>query len=257
VELTRAIVRPPATTFAAGLTSADLGTPDLAKAIEQHERYCTALEACGLILIRLPPDADFPDSTFVEDTAVVGKDWAILACPGAASRSGEVARIEPLLRETFAHVEAISSPGTVDGGDVCHANGHFFIGVSERTNAEGASQLARLLGSLGHSATAVDLHNVPGMLHLKSGLSYLGDNRLALIDTLADREEFRGFELVRVHPHERYAANCVRINDRILMAAGHPRLESTLTSLGYSVIALEMSEFRKMDGALTCLSLRF
>jgi dimethylargininase len=254
---TRAIVRPPPATFAAGLTSAALGPPDLGKALIQHANYCAALEQCGLELIHLPPDPDFPDSTFVEDTAVLFGDGVILTRPGAASRSGEVERIEATLRGLFQSVHAIVVPGTVDGGDVCQAGNHFFIGISERTNEDGAYQLANIVERGGSTSTLVDVRGVPGILHLKSGISYLGANRLALIDTMADRDEFAHYEIVRVPPHERYAANCLRINANLLVAAGHPRLELALRGFGYPVIALDMSEFRKMDGALTCLSLRF
>jgi dimethylargininase len=254
---TRAIVRPPSATFAQGLTSVDLGVPDLALALVQHELYCAALEQCGLTLTKLAADDDFPDSTFVEDTAILANDCAILTRPGASARAGEVDRIDPVLQQTFARSYRIVAPGTVDGGDICQAGEHFFIGISERTNEAGARQLASVLQREGFTTTTIDVRDVAGILHLKSGISYLGDNRLVLIDTLVVRDEFAGYELVRIHAHERYAANCLRINDRILIAAGNPRLESSLRELGYPLIALDMSEFRKMDGALTCLSLRF
>ena len=257
IRFSRAIVRPPAASFARGLTSVALGEPDLALAVEQHRRYCATLEQCGLEVMRLPADVDFPDSTFVEDTAVIIGDLAVLTCPGAPSRSGEVARIAPLLRATRARSEAIAAPGTLDGGDVCRAGKRFFIGISERTNAAGAHQLARIVEREGLAATIVDVRVVPGILHLKSGLSWLGDGRLAMIDTLAGHGEFRGYEIVRVPARERYAANCLRINDHVLCAAGHPRFEAALRDLGHAPLALDMSEFRKMDGALTCLSLRF
>src|SRR5579863_1077082 len=111
---THAIVRPPAANFADGLTNADLGKPDLTKALDQHAHYCAALERCGLALTYLPTDADFPDSTFVEDTAVAACDFAILARPGAAARAGEVAGIEPALRAAFPRIDAIAAPGTLD-----------------------------------------------------------------------------------------------------------------------------------------------
>jgi dimethylargininase len=257
MSFTRAIVRPPSSSFPHGLTSVRLGAPDLAQACAQHANYCAALERCGLELIRLPADADFPDSTFVEDTAIVAGGGAILTRPGAPSRSGEVARIEPVLRGLFAQVDSVEAPATLDGGDVCQAGTHFFIGISERTNRAGAEQLAAILQRRGFTAALVDVRDVPGILHLKSGLSWLGDGRLALIDTLLDRDEFRDFEPVRVPARERYAANCLRVNEHLIMAAAHPRLESMLRALGYAPITLDLSEFRKMDGALSCLSLRF
>ncbi len=253
----KAIVRPPAENFAAGLTTVDLGAPDIKLALEQHARYCRALEQCGLTLKWLEGDAAYPDSTFVEDTAVLTEHSAILTHPGAPSRQGEVAAISRVLRQFYTRFHTITPPGTLDGGDICEAGSHFFIGVSMRTNDEGARQLAGFLAEEGFTSSVVDIHGVPGILHLKSGIAYLGDNRLALIDALAGRAAFQGYEIVRVEPSENYAANCVRANDYVLLAAGYPRLEATLRRLGYAPLTLDMSEYQKMDGGLSCLSLRF
>jgi dimethylargininase len=269
---TRAIVRPPAPNFAQGLTTADLSTPDYQRALKQHEDYCAALERCGLTLITLAADSHYPDSTFVEDTAVLTKRCAVLTLPGAPSRAGEVSGIADVLADFYPSIFSIEPPGTLDGGDVCEAGNHFFIGISERTNEAGARQLAGLLAPLGYTSSFVDIRademqSVPGalatglisegILHLKSGLSYLGDNRLAVIDALADRNEFSKYDLIRVSDDERYAANCIRVNDHLLVPSGYPGLERKLRDLGYSTIALEMTEFQKMDGGLSCLSLRF
>jgi len=253
----RAIVRPPATIFSAGQTSSRLGTPDFAKARQQHALYCAALEQCDLALTQLPPDADFPDATFVEDTAIVTPLIAILTRPGAPSRQGEVAGIAAVLPQFYSSIHRITSPGTVDGGDICQAGDHFFIGLSERTNVEGARQLAAILAEEGFTYVTVDIRGIHGILHLKSGISYLGDGRLVLIDALATHAAFRDFEIVHVERDESYAANCLRVNDQVILAAGFPRFEADVRALGYPVMALDMSEFRKMDGALTCLSLRF
>jgi len=252
-----AIVRPPDSRFAKGLTTAGLGAPILGKALEQHARYCEALEGCGLSLTRLDPDPRFPDGTFVEDDAVLTPGCAILTRPGAESRQGEVAGIREALGRFHRTFRVIEAPGTVDGGDICEAEDHFFIGVSERTNEDGARQLAGFLEKEGFTASFVDIRKTRGFLHLKSGIAYLGDRRLVLIEPLAGREEFRGYDAVCVEPPEGYAANCVRINDRVLLAAGFPALERSLAGLGYRVVPLDMSEFRKMDGGLSCLSLRF
>jgi dimethylargininase len=256
-SLTRAIVRPPCPNFSAGLTSVDLGIPDHAGALRQHEAYCAALERCGLALTRLEPDERFPDSTFVEDTAVITPRCAILTRPGATSRLEEVSRIGATLAQFYPSQESIRAPGTVDGGDICEAGKHFFIGISQRTNEAGARQLAELLASQDFSSSFVDIRGIAGLLHLKSGLTYLGDRRLVVIDALANREEFHGYDLVRLNCGDEYAANSVRVNDQILVAAGFPAFEKKLIDLGYQTIALEMSEFQKMDGGLSCLSLRF
>ena len=253
----RAIVRPPGASFASGLTHAGLGPPDIAKALQQHALYCAALEQCDLTLTNLPPDEAFPDSTFVEDTAIVTPCTAILTRPGAPSRQGEVASIAAALPQFYSSIRSIVAPGTVDAGDICQADDHFFIGLSQRTNEAGARQLAAILADEGYTYVTVDIRGIDGLLHLKSGISYLGDGRLVLVDELARHATFRDYEIVRVDRTEGYAANCLRINDQVILAAGFPHFESAVRAFGYPVIALDMSEFRKMDGGLSCLSLRF
>jgi len=253
----RAIVRPPGKNYAEGLTRVALGAPDYKCALRQHAAYCEALGRCGLELTHLEPDENYPDSTFVEDTAVLTPAGVVLTRPGAASRRGEVESVKETVYRFYPRIDSIQEPGTLDGGDVCEAGNHYFIGLSERTNEDGASQLAKLLASSGYTSSLVDIRSVKDILHLKSGLAYLGDNRLVVIDALANRKEFRGYELVRVQVDEEYAANCVRVNDYVLLAAGYPVFEQSLKGLGYATIPLEMSEFQKMDGGLSCLSLRF
>jgi len=270
---TRAIVRPPASNFAEGLTTADLGAPDYERALKQHEAYCLALEQCGLRLTRLEADPFHPDSTFVEDTAVLPDQCAVITRPGAPSRAGEIASIKDVLAGFYPSLLSIRLPGTVDGGDVCEVGDHFFIGISKRTNKAGARQLAELLAPFGYASSQVDISKsgteappvshaqdaraTNHILHLKSGIAWLGDQRLVVIDALAARPEFNQYDLVRVNADEAYAANCVRVNDHVLVASGYPFLEEKLRDLGYQTIALDMSEFQKMDGGLSCLSLRF
>ena len=181
--------------------------------LQQHEAYCEALERSGLALTKLEPDELHPDSTFVEDTAVMVDGSAVLTRPGAPSRAGEVASVARVLTQVLSQVYKIEEPGTLDGGDVCEAGNHYFIGISERTNEAGARQLSRFLVALGHTYGLIDIRGISGLLHLKSGLAWLGDNRLVAIDALAAREKFADYELVRVPEGEEYAANCIRIND--------------------------------------------
>jgi dimethylargininase len=254
---TRAIVRPPPPTFANGITSADEGPPDFDLALAQHRDYCHALEHCGLAVSSLSADTAYPDSCFVEDTAILTARGAIATRPGAPSRAGEVLSVLPALQAWFPDVARIVAPGTVDGGDVCEADGHFLIGHSARTNDEGARQLADLLGGLGYRSSVIDIRGCRRLLHLKSGLSYLGDGRMVLTADVPRTPALAPYELVAVEDAERYAANCVRINDKVLLAAGYPKIRAAIEFLGYEVIAPEMSEFRKMDGGPSCLSLRF
>jgi dimethylargininase len=256
-RFTHAIVRPPSSNFADGLTSVALGKPDFAVAIGQFARYCAALEGCGLTLIDLPEDPAHPDATFVEDAAVLSPGCNVITRPGAPSRAGETAAIREALTRLDMKTVAIEAPGTLDGGDICEAGDHFFIGVSQRTNWDGAQQLAAFLEKAGYSTSCIDIRAVPDILHLKSGIASLGDNRKVAIDSLARHHALKNHEIVAVASGEEYAANCVRVNDRVLIAAGFPRFEHTLMSLGYAAIALEMGEFQKMDGGLSCLSLRF
>ena len=157
MQFTHAIVRPPASTFADGITSSGLGPPDFGVALEQHEAYCRTLERLGLSLVRLPPDPEFPDSTFVEDAAIVTSRGAILTRPGAPRRAGEVKAMSAALDRWFLELDRIGAPGTVDGGDVCEAGEHFFIGLSHRTNEEGAAQLAAWLAARGFGSSVIDI----------------------------------------------------------------------------------------------------
>ena len=252
-----ALIRPPAANFAAGLTTSALGEPDFGLALQQHYAYVRALEACGLEVLRLPADERFPDGTFVEDTAIVRADGAILTRPGAPSRAGEVDGVRERLVSHFPDPPAIAPPGTLDGGDVCEAGDRAFIGISERTNESGAEQLAAWFARHGVRPHLVDIRGIPGLLHLKTGLADLGGGRLLIVPALAEEPAFRSFELVLVPEDEAYAANAVRVNDRILLASGFRGTEERLRRLGYEVQTLAMSEFRKMDGGLSCLSLRW
>jgi dimethylargininase len=254
-RFTRAILRRPGTNFAAGITSG-AGRPDLALALAQHAAYARALEAAGLALTVLEADMRYPDGTFVEDTAVVTARGAILARPGASTRRGEIDAMAPVLEGVAGALLRIEAPGTVDGGDICQCEDEFLIGVSARTNEAGAEQLATLLGALGYRSRRVDIRASKTLLHLKTGLSYLGAGRLVVAGDLPDPTPLAGYEPVAVDPQEAYAANCVRVNDRVLVAAGFPRFAERLARLGLDPLPLDMSEFRKMDGGLSCLSIR-
>lgn len=252
-----AIVRKPAPNFAEGLTTVSLGVPDFAKVMQQYQSYCNALARCGVALHVLEPDCAHPDSTFVEDTAVLTTNTAILTRPGALSREAEVCGVRGPLARFFSSFADIKAPGTLDGGDVCKADKHFFVGLSQRTNEAGGRQLSEILAREGYTSSFVDIRETNNILHLKSGIAYLGGNHLVVRQELASRKEFAGYHLIRVAEKESYAANCIVVNDHLLMPAGYPVLQLHLERCGYSVIPLEMSEFQKMDGGLSCLSLRF
>ena len=256
MRTSRALVRRPSQNFADGLTRSDLGSPSITLAKAQHDRYCEELQRCGLRVTCLSADAHFPDGTFVEDTAIITPRGAIFTRPGAESRRGEVSSIREALVDLVPALGVVEADGAVDGGDVCAIEDRFLIGISARTNEEGARQLAAMLESQGYESTTLDLRGLPDLLHLKSGLAALDDGRLVAVAALADRDELRGYPTVRVDDRESYAANCVCVNGRVLIARGFPLLEAALVRLRYDVVTLEMSEFRKMDGGLSCLSLR-
>ena len=251
-----AIVRRPGEELPTGLTTSREGPPDVALALDQHRAYCRALEHCGLTVVVLPADPAYPDGCFVEDTAILTPRGAIATRPGASSRQGEVTCVVEALAGFFEHVARIDAPGTVDGGDVCEADGHYLIGLSARTNAAGAGQLAALLADLGYSSEIMDIRTSRRLLHLKTGVAYLGDGRMMVTSDVPRGGALTPYELIEVPETERYAANCVRVNDHVLLAAGYPLVRAAVVDCGYEVLELGMSEFRKLDGGLSCLSLR-
>jgi len=252
-----AITRLPAHTFSHGLTSSDEGAPSIEKALDQHGRYCDALRACGLTVDVLAAALEYPDSTFVEDTAILTARLAIIMRPGASSRLGEIQLIKKAVLAYRDEVVHIDEPGSMDGGDVCQADEHFFIGLSARTNPEGARQLTAILHAHGYTSSIVDIRAQSRLLHLKSGIAYLGHKRLVVAPELSALSAFKTYELIEVPSVELYAANCIHINDHVMIPAGYPRTAQLLENLGYAPLALDVSEFRKMDGGLSCLSLRF
>ncbi|UCF92162.1 MAG: N(G),N(G)-dimethylarginine dimethylaminohydrolase [Desulfobacterales bacterium] len=250
---THAITRRPGKNFAEGLTTAGLGTPRYELITKQHEAYVQTLKSLDLQVIELETLADFPDAYFVEDVAVVTGPIAVITNPGAATRQGEQKAMEPVLAPYRATAH-IRPPGTVDGGDVLMVGNHFFIGISPRTNPKGAEQLGRILENCGYTWTLVA---VRGGLHLKSHVNYAGQDTLLVTEPFAARDEFKGYAKIIVDKEEEYAANSLWINDHMLIPQGFPRLREKLETLGIEIRALDMSEVRKMDGGLTCLSLRF
>lgn len=249
---TKAIVRRPGPEFSSGITSASLGLPDFELVLEQHARYCEALESCGLELAVMESDPEYPDCPFVEDTAVVTEHVAVISRPGAERRRGEERAVEEVI-SAYRPIERIERPGTLDGGDVLQVGKRVFVGLSERTNYEGTRQLGSILDRHGYAVTVVP---VGEMLHLKSGVNHAGGTALAITGGLAKLDPFSGFDLVRVPREEAYATNCLFVNGRLLVAKGFPLALAAFHELGREIVELDVSEFRKMDGGLTCLSIR-
>lgn len=249
-----AIVRKPGRSMVKGLSGAGLGPPDYREAIRQHASYVSALRDCGLRVMELEPDERYPDSTFVEDTALLTPSGAMVTLPGAPSRRGEVDSVREALSEYFPEIEEVESPGYVDAGDIMMAGSHYYIGLSQRTNTEGAEQVIRFLKKHDLTGSTIPLNEV---LHLKTGVSYLENNNLLVTGEFLSRPEFRDFNTIEVPDGESYAANSLWINDRVLVPRGYPVTRQKIIDSGYGVVEVEMSEFRKLDGGLSCLSLRW
>jgi dimethylargininase len=251
---TQAIARKPGPNFAQGLTTAvNEEPPKYELLFTQHEAYVAALKSIGLEVILLDALPDHPDAYFVEDTAVVASNVAVITNPGADARRGEEETIAPVLAR-YRKTEKIQPPGTVDGGDVLQVDNHFFIGISERTNHEGAGQLSHILKSYGYTYTTV---TVGEGLHFKSSVNYVGQNTLLVTDDFAGNNQLKGYDTIVVDSVESYAANSLFINDHILIPRGYSDTRKKLEVLGSKIIELDTSEVRKMDGGLTCMSLRF
>lgn len=250
---THAIVRLPGPDLVNGLTSASLGAPSWELALEQHRRYREALQSCGLKLTVLETAPGYPDCCFVEDTAVLTEKGAILTRPGAPSRLGEVDSMRPVLEEHFT-LRTIEAPGTLEGGDILRMGNHFLLGVTARTNREGATQLAAHLYRMGYTSEMVP---VDAYLHLKTAVGRVAENTVLVTEKLAGIPALEPYRRLVVPEEEAYAANSIRIGDTILTPAGHPRARALLEGLAPRIVELEMSEFQKVDGGLTCLSLLF
>ncbi|MCG8337076.1 MAG: arginine deiminase family protein [Proteobacteria bacterium] len=253
-QFSQAIVRKPGLSIIRGITTADLSTPDFSKAMIQHDAYVDALRYCGLEVTVLDADEDHPDSVFVEDTAIVTDQLAVITRPAPESRQSEIISMGKTIDKMFKDVRKIEAPGTLEGGDVMRIGSRFYIGLSGRTNKEGAQQLIINLEDYGYEACTVKMDE---LLHLKTGVSTLGDKTILVDPELASEEQFKPYQHIKVESAESYAANCIRVNDFILFAQGYPITKQKLVEAGFKLIELDMSEFRKLDGGLSCLSLRF
>ena len=250
----KAIVRLPGQSMVKGLTTSRLGSPDYEKAFIQHQAYVQALKECGLEVTVMPADEEFPDSTFVEDTALLTPHCAIIMNPGAPSRKDEILKVKSTVSQFYTIIEEISDPGTVEAGDIMMVGNHYYIGISERTNRNGAEQVIKILNNYGMTGSTIELKCV---LHLKTGLAYIENNNLIVSGEFTTNPAFDAFNKIQIPDNERYAANCIWINGTVIIPDGYPVTMQRIADLGYSVIEVNMSEFQKLDGGLSCLSLRF
>ena len=247
----RAIVREPSKSYTQCVSSHPLHhTVSLERAKQQHINYCDALSSLGLELIKLPPKKEYSDSCFVEDTAVVFGNRAFITRMGVQSRRGEDKEVEEVLKEYFTTKRA-TEPATIEGGDVLHLPDRLICGITQRTNELGTKQMEDWLH------VKVDTIINPNIVHLKSYMKFLGKNTLILDDGYNNHPLLQGFDLLIIPMKESYSVNCLSINNTVIMSNNFKYVQDVVTEAGFEVISLEMSEFEKCQGALTCLSIIF
>lgn len=251
------IVRKPCKALIDGISGGTYeGKPDYDKAVLQHVAYREALSKCGVDVTVLEADERYPDSCFVEDPALITSKCAIITNPGAATRKGEEKEIIGAVKKFFSDdkIEYIKDPGTLEGGDVMMVGDHFYVGRSARTNEEGIKQLTEILAKYGMTCSEVTLDEV---LHLKTGINYLENNNMLVSGEFVTKPDFNKYNKVQIPEDEAYAANCIWMNDTVIVPEGYPTVLKAVQDLGYKTLIVNTSEYRKVDGGLSCLSLRF
>lgn len=226
---------------------------DMATARAQHAAYSDLLYTLGCDVVVLNTNHEYPDAVFVEDTAIVLDELAILASPGAESRRGEIAGIERELGEHRA-IERITLPATLDGGDVVVAGRMILVGKSARTNAEGAAALAAIVRKHGYIVRRVGMHDC---LHLKSACCALPDGRLLVNPKWIELRDLAGYDIVEIDPSEPFAADVLAIGRTVVSAAANPKTAALIGALGFDSRTVDLSEFAKAEGGVTCLSIVF
>ena len=226
---------------------------DLELARAQHRAYEDALVSLGCQLRPLPELPDYPDSVFVEDTAVVLDEIAVIARPGAESRRGEIAPMAAVLREYRRLVE-IQAPGILDGGDVMRVGRSLYVGLSARSNRAGAGQLQAAAAPFGYRVITVE---TKGCLHLKTAVTQAAPGLLLINPAWVDRRLFEDMDCLDVDPAEPHGANALLVDGRLIYPASCPRTRERLLGRGLQVVGVDMSETEKAEGGVTCCSLIF
>lgn len=255
ITFTHAIVRRPAASVLNGLRAVDVGAPDLAEFERHHATYVETLSETGADVIVLEPLEAFPDSVFVEDAAFCAPEGAVVMRPGAPSRLGEAALIEPHLAKVYGEVCRIDGPGFIEGGDILATETEILVGTSSRTDSAGIEAFKRLVDRWGYVVRVVD--TPPGVLHFKTDCSLLDEETVLSTERLSASGCFAGYRVIYTSEDEDAAANCVRFNELVLMPFGFPRTRDRLVAAGYDVREIGNSEAEKLDGGMSCLSLRF
>lgn len=255
IRFTHALCRRPARSVTHGLREVDRGAPDPDLFDAEHLAYVAALRGASLMVTLLEPLEDFPDSCFIEDPALCLKGVAIVLRPGAPSRAAEAAALKPVLEGIFAEVWDLPGEGMVDGGDILCFDEEVMVGLSARTDRAGAEALRPLVEALGYRLRIVE--TPPAILHFKTECGLLDPDTVLASPRLAATGCFQGYRVIETAPGEAAAANAIRVNDRVLMSAGHSRTAERLDRADYRLVELPMTQAALLDGGLSCLSLRF
>lgn len=253
-DFNSAIVRAPAKSVVNGLRSSSGPPPDFETIEAEHAAYIAALQDAGVAVTSLAALDRFPDSIFVEDPALVFSEAAVLLRPGAPSRLAEVEELSATLTAHFPEVLRLNE-GYADGGDILTTPGRVFIGLSSRTNAQGAAALQGLLASIGLTSQVVKIPR--GTLHLKTDCSLIDEETVLATEELANSGVLEGFRTLVVPSEERRAANALRVNEVVLVSQDCPRTQELLVKHGLKVVALPVAEIAKIDAGLSCMSLRW
>lgn len=256
-EFNAVIARVPGDSVVNGLRAGPVGMikPDPALFRRQHSCYLEVLRRSGVRVTLLDALEDYPDSVFVEDAALCIGDTAIALRPGAASRAGETPAIRSALDASFERVIELPGHGTVEGGDILLTESEAFVGLSSRTDQQGFDALAEVLSGLGYITRKVNMP--PSILHFKTACGLLDETTVFATAALHSTGCFDGYRIVEAIPGEEAAANLVRVNNVVLCSTGYPRTAALLMDAGYEVVQVDISQAAKIDGGLSCLSVRF
>ena len=254
-KFTHALVRQPSRSIVNGLRAQDTGTPNF-KVFEQHHRdYVEALASTGATVQELPALEEFPDSVFIEDAGLCLQEGAVVMRPGAPTRLGEAGAIRPVLENLYKNVISIDGPGFIEGGDILVTEREILVGRSARTDAAGISELREKVADWGYSVREVT--TPPDVLHFKTDCSLMDGNTILSTKRLAATGCFAGYQVLFTANGEEASANAIRFNELVLFPSGFPNTASILREHGYNLVEIGNSEAAKLDGGMSCLSLRF
>lgn len=254
-RFTHAICRMPSRSLVNGLRAEDHGNPDYELFVQDHADYMSALKEAGVEVILLDALEQFPDAVFVEDAALCLKEGAVIMRPGAPTRLGEAEQIRPEIEKLFSEVKQIKGPGFIEGGDILTTEKEILVGRSARTNSEGINELQHCVEPWGY--IVCEVHTPADILHFKTDCSLLDGDTILSTSRLGRTGCFEGYNVIEVYEGEEACANTIRVNDKVIMPAGFPKTQKKLETQGFDIITVGNEQAAKLDGGMSCLSLRF